>query len=44
MMVLALFAGNMGSHTVCKVGVKGAFVQTPMEGETNYLRIGKEIV
>jgi hypothetical protein len=44
MMVLALFAGNMATHTVCKIDVKGAFVQTPMEGDTIYLRIGKDIV
>jgi hypothetical protein len=30
MMVLELFARNMGLHMVCKVDVKGAFVQTPM--------------
>jgi glucose-6-phosphate-specific signal transduction histidine kinase len=32
MMVLALFAGQMMTQTVCKIDVKGAFVQTPMEG------------
>jgi hypothetical protein len=44
MMVLALFAGNLDNHMVCNVDVKGAFVQTPMEGESIYLRIGKDIV
>ncbi len=38
MMVLVLFAGNLKNHTVCKIDVKGAFVQTPMEGEPIYLR------
>jgi hypothetical protein len=42
-MLLALFAGNMKQHTVCKIDVKGAFVQTPMKGETIYLRVGKDI-
>jgi hypothetical protein len=37
MMALALFAGNMGNHSVCKIDVKGSFVQTPMEGEPIYL-------
>jgi hypothetical protein len=44
MMVLGLFAGNLQEHTVCKIDVKGAFVQTPMEGEPIYLRVGKDIV
>jgi hypothetical protein len=43
LMVLALFAGNMEEHTVCKIDVKGAFVQTPMKGETIYLKVGKDI-
>jgi hypothetical protein len=43
LMVLALFAGNMKQHTVCKIDVKGAFVQTPMRGETIYLKVGKDI-
>ncbi len=44
MMALELFAGNMENHTVCKIDMKGAFVQTPMEGEPIYLRIGRDIV
>jgi hypothetical protein len=44
MMVLALFAGNMGQHAVSKINVKGAFIQTPMEGDPIYLRIGGDIV
>jgi hypothetical protein len=44
MMVLALFAGQMTTQTVCKIDVKGAFVQAPMEGETIYLKVGKDIV
>jgi hypothetical protein len=43
LMALAWFAGNMEQHTLCKIDVKGAFVQTPMEGETIYLKIGKDI-
>jgi hypothetical protein len=43
-MVLALFAGNMRRHTVCKIDVKGAFMQTPMEGEAIYLKVSKDIV
>jgi hypothetical protein len=43
LMVLALFAGNMEKHTICKIDVKGAFVQTPMKGETIYLKVGKDI-
>jgi hypothetical protein len=44
LMVLAWFAGNMGEHSICKIDVKGAFVQTPMEGEAIYLKIGKDLV
>jgi hypothetical protein len=36
LMVLAWFAGNMHQHRICKIDVKGAFVQTPMEGGTIY--------
>jgi hypothetical protein len=43
LMVLAWFAGNMGEHSICKIDVKGAFVQTPMEGEAIYLKIGKDL-
>jgi hypothetical protein len=43
MMVLALFAGNMGQHTVSKIDVKGAFIQTPMEGDPIYLHISSDI-
>jgi hypothetical protein len=44
MMVLALFAGRMQGISVCKIDVKGAFVQTPMKGEPIYLKIGRDIV
>jgi hypothetical protein len=43
-MVLAWFAGNMHQHTICKIDIKGAFIQTPMEGETIYLKVRKDIV
>jgi hypothetical protein len=43
LMVLALFAGNMKEHAICKIDVKGAFVQTPMKGEKIYLKVGKDI-
>jgi hypothetical protein len=32
MMVLALFAGRMDGYSVCKIDVKGAFIQTLMKG------------
>jgi hypothetical protein len=43
MMVLAAFAGQMDMYEVCKIDVKGAFVQTPMEGELIYMKIGKDL-
>jgi hypothetical protein len=43
-MVLALFAGRMQGVSVCKIDVKGAFIQTPMKGEPIYLRVGRDIV
>ncbi len=43
MMVLAAFAGRLDEYEVCKIHVKGAFVQTPMEGEPIYMRIGKDL-
>jgi hypothetical protein len=44
MMVLALFAGRLQDISVCKIDIKGAFVQTPMKGEPIFLKIGKDIV
>jgi hypothetical protein len=44
MMVLALFAGRMQGISVCKINVKGAFIQTPMKGEPIFLKIGKDII
>jgi hypothetical protein len=43
MMVLAAYAGRLDDFEVCKIDVKGAFVQTPMEGEPIYMRIGKDL-
>jgi hypothetical protein len=43
MMVLAAYAGQLDKFEVCKIDVKGAFVQTPMEGEPIYMRIGKDL-
>jgi hypothetical protein len=43
MMVLAAFAGQMDMYKVCKIDVKGAFVQTPMEGEPIYMKIGSDL-
>jgi hypothetical protein len=40
MMVLAAYAGRLDNFEVCKIDVKGAFVQTPMEGEPIYMQIG----
>jgi hypothetical protein len=34
----------MHQHTICKIDIKGAFIQTPMEGETIYLKVRKDIV
>jgi hypothetical protein len=33
MMVLALYAGRLDQYEVCKIDIKGAFIQTPMEGD-----------
>jgi hypothetical protein len=44
MMVLVLFAGRMQGVSICKIDVKGAFIQTPMKGEPIFLKIGKDIV
>ncbi len=42
MMVLAAFAGRLDDYEVCKIDVKGAFIQTPMEGDPIYMRIGRD--
>jgi hypothetical protein len=43
MMVLALYAGRLNQYEVCKIDVKGAFIQTPMEGDPIYMKIGNDI-
>jgi hypothetical protein len=43
MMALAAYAGHLDEYEVCKVDVKGAFIQTPMEGDPIYLKIGKNL-
>jgi hypothetical protein len=43
MMVLALYAGCLDQYEVCKIDVKGAFIQTPMEGDPIYMRIGRDL-
>jgi hypothetical protein len=43
MMVLALYAGRLDQYEVCKIDVKGAFIQTPMEGDPIYMKIGKDL-
>jgi hypothetical protein len=40
-MVLAAYAGKLDHYEVCKIDVKGAFIQTPMEGEPIYMKISK---
>ncbi len=40
--VLAMYAGTIG-YLMGKVDIKGAFVQTPMEGEPVYMRTDKKV-
>ena len=41
--VLAMYAG-MSGYLMAKVDIKGAFVQTPMEGPDVYMRIRRKLV
>jgi hypothetical protein len=43
LMVLVVYAGRLDYFEICKIDVKGAFVQTPMEGELIYMKIGKSL-
>jgi hypothetical protein len=43
MMVLAMYVGRLDEYEVCKIDVKGAFIQTPMEGEPIFMKIGKNL-
>jgi hypothetical protein len=42
-MVLAAYAGKLDQYEICKIDVKGAFIQTPMEGEPIYMKLGKNL-
>ena len=41
--VLAFYSTLAASYVMAKVDIKGAFVQTPMEGKPVYIRIDKKV-
>ena len=41
--MLAFYSTLGESHVMAKVDIKGAFVQTPMEGKPVYMRIDKKV-
>jgi len=41
--VLAFYSALAASYVMAKVDIKGAFVQTPMEGKPVYMRIDKKV-